>query len=146
MGYPVKWEKDGNRIYGDGTEIRLAVLDKQTGCGVATMDTEVKQGEQKQKLFPVLPGRYMGHGVAGILKVAREMMKDVHAAELDNGDTADEERKAVGGNVEKIATAVLCASFVEMSFLAVWKRVLFGEYDNATWSCVGLLRGILPTG
>lgn len=64
----------------DGTVLHLVRPDALNACVVATMDTEEGRSVQGQMLFKTLCGRYLRRAVAGILRVAWEVVKDVHAA------------------------------------------------------------------
>lgn len=90
-------------------------------CVVTKMDTGLKQGVRRQTLFSTVYSKYLRRAIAGVLKVASEAMKNVHAAESDSNATTDEEEKLVTENTEIVATVELWVLSAEKTYLAVQK-------------------------
>lgn len=86
------------------------------------MDTEVGRGGQKQTLFTTLHERYLRRAVTGILKVAWEVVKDLHAAKFDRYGMRDDKGRAGCENSVRIAALAQCVPCARKLYLAMSEK------------------------
>lgn len=93
------------------------------GLGVVMeMDTDVVGGGQRQTLFTTLYEKDRRRAGAGILKVAGNGVKDVHAAEFDFVGMENKVGRPVCRNSETVGNGALWASSAERLYLVVKKK------------------------
>lgn len=64
--------------------------------------------------------------------MAREVVRDVPAAEFDSDGMKDEEGRAGCVSLEKVGTVAFWVPSAEKLYLVVREKYFFGKYDKAT--------------
>lgn len=81
--------------------------------------------------------------VAGILKVAWKAVRDVHTAEIHSAGMEDEEENSSVWELREKRDCDVMGTVCRRVVLSAERKVVFGEYDGATWSCSGLICSVL---
>lgn len=80
------------------------------------ISTEIGRGWKEPVLVSKLFGKYLRRGVADILRVTCEAVRDMHNAKFGTDGTRDEERKAACGSSESTATLLQWILSAEMLY------------------------------